>query len=495
MNDKNKKLIVLLLIAVIAVSAVIAAVVLFRSEDKPDSLSVSSLEIKNLPTKRYYLPGEDVLFDGCVITVRYSDGTEKDVNLNENDFSVMTTGTAVDETVGFIKVSTGGQSVNVPYMVSSTYDGVEFDSEDFQSVYTVGNSVLWGSSKFSIKKRNSTSSTVLKVTAAANKTGYNFSVSGFSTEVAGEYKLKVTFLAEIYELDYKVVGYPFVHSIALTGTPRTVYLKGEDVDLGNLQLLTETSLGESATVQVTADMISGFDSSETGTDKKMTLKYTPSLSDCDASFEIAFTYTVYDENQIESVVFSAATGELNYYVGDKINIVESTLKIKFVGGVTAEVGVSDASVRIEESGFDTSKGGRFKLNVFYTTPNGTEYCCETEYIVTARVEKMEVKNVESMKGFTSYSEASGTVTLVYSAGDTFDFGDAYVLMTYDDGSTKELNLQQQLNADTRSVILLTVPDMVRLTPDDIDMNTERENEIYVGWAGGRLLTVNYVIVA
>lgn len=494
MKEKNKKLIVLLLVAVIVVSAVVATVVIFRAEDKPQPASVSSLSVKSYLTKKYYLPNEQVLFDGCVLTIGYSDGKTEDVSLSDERLSVKTTGTAVDEKVGFVKVTIGGVSASVPYMVSSKYDGVTFDSEGLQTVYTVGNSVVWGSSKFEIKKRNSSSTTSVRASAAAGKSTYNFSAEGFSTAIPGTYKMKITFMADVYEVEYKVVGYPFVRSIALSGTPRTVYLKGEELDTGNLKIVTETSTGESEEIEVTKEMFSGFDSSEVGENKAMKLFYKPSLSEDDKTFEITFNYTVYDENRIESVDFVASAGELNYYVGDEIKLSSSKLRIKFAGGVTAEISVTDPSVTVDEATFDTSKGGRFKLKITYTTPNGTEFESETEYVVTARVVKMEVKNAESMKGF--YSAESGKVTLAYTAGDTFGFGDAYVLITYDDGSSVQFGLQEQLEKDDdRIVILLSMPDRKKLTVSDIDMTTQRENEIYIGWAGGKLLEVIYIVTA
>ena len=107
---------------------------------------------------------------------------------------------------------------------------------------------------------------------------------------------------------------------------------------------------------------------------------------------------------------------------------------------------------------------------------------------------MEIKNAESMKGF--YQAADGKVTLAYRAGDTFGFGDAYVLVTYDDGSEAQFNLQEQLEKEEgRMVILLSMPDRKKLTVSGIDMTTQRENEIYIGWAGGKLLEVVYVITA
>lgn len=494
MKEKNKKLIVLLLIVVITVSSAVAMVVIFRSEDKPQPVSVSSLSVKSYLTKKYYLPNEQVLFDGCVLTINYSDGKTEDVTLSDERLSVRTTGTAVDEKVGFVKVTLDGATASVPYMVSTKYDQVTFDTEGLQTVYTVGNSVAWGASKFDIKKRGSTSTTTVRASAAAGKSGYNFSLDGFSTEIPGVYKMKITFMAEVYETEYKVVGHSFVKSVALSGTPRTVYLMGEELDVGNLKIMTETSTGETAEVEVTKDMFSGFDTSEVGENKAMKLFYKPTLSEDDKTFEITFGYTVYDENRIESVDFVASAGELNYYVGDEIKLSQSKLRVKFAGGVIAEISVTDPSVKIDESTFDTSKGGRYKLKIIYTTPNGTEFVNETEYVVTARVVKMEVKNAESMKGF--YQAADGKVTLAYRAGDTFGFGDAYVLVTYDDGSEAQFNLQEQLEKEEgRMVILLSMPDRKKLTVSGIDMTTQRENEIYIGWAGGKLLEVVYVITA
>lgn len=93
-----------------------------------------------------------MLFDGCVLTINYSDGKTEDVTLSDERLSVRTTGTAVDEKVGFVKVTLDGATASVPYMVSTKYDQVTFDTEGLQTVYTVGNSVAWGASKFDIKK-------------------------------------------------------------------------------------------------------------------------------------------------------------------------------------------------------------------------------------------------------------------------------------------------------------------------------------------------------
>lgn len=91
---------------------------------------------------------------------------------------------------------------------------------------------------------------------------------GYSTTVAGTYEFKVVYKAneEIYTTFTVVVEEPELVSIEVKTNPtKLTYQVGEQLDLTGLVIEAVMSSGTKETISITNDMVSGFDSSKTGT--------------------------------------------------------------------------------------------------------------------------------------------------------------------------------------------------------------------------------------
>ena len=98
---------------------------------------------------------------------------------------------------------------------------------------------------------------------------------GYSTTVAGTYEFKVVYKAneEIYTTFTVVVEQPELVSIEVKTTPtKLTYQVGEQLDLTGLVVEAVMSNGTKETISITNDMVSGFDSSKTGTNT-ITISY------------------------------------------------------------------------------------------------------------------------------------------------------------------------------------------------------------------------------
>ena len=106
-------------------------------------------------------------------------------------------------------------------------------------------------------------------------------ISGFDSSVVGTQTLTVTYGDCTTTFDVEVVENS-VSSLNITSTPsKTSYYVGEELDLSGLEIEATYSDGSTSYVDVSLDMISGFDSSVAGT-QTLTVTY----GDCTATFDV-----------------------------------------------------------------------------------------------------------------------------------------------------------------------------------------------------------------
>ena len=141
-------------------------------------------------------------------------------------------------------------------------------------------------------------------------------------------------------------------SINITSTPsKTSYYVGEELDLSGLEIEAVYSNGSTSYVDVSLDMVSGFNSSVAGT-QTLTITY----GDCTATFDVEVV-----ENSVSSLNITSTPYKTSYYVGEELDLSKLEIEATYSDGSTSYVDVSLDMV----SGFDTSVAGTQTLTITY----------------------------------------------------------------------------------------------------------------------------------
>lgn len=462
----------------------LSCVTLFACRVKPSEtpVTVSGISVLKKP-KQYYDVSEAVNIDGGVLTVSYSDGTTGEVSFGDAAVKVTHYGTNIDNRVENMTITYAGFSAKVPYYTSSTVTGVTLEAGTMQSKYSVGAAIDYGSAKFVAKLKGGSTASYPLSAEATRKTN-NFATDGFSTTAASEKStVKFTYFVTEFTFDYMVAADKFALTNIVVGSPETLYIKGEELKLGDTKIASGLSDGTSVLTDVTVDMVSGFDTTTVGK-RKMTVNWNGLGTTNDVPLSQEIEYTVYDEDDIESIAVEVYTGEANYWVNEAFKLQNTVIKVNFGNNVIKSVPYTDAAVSLKEGTFSTATGGTFTMTLTYTTPSGIVHEKDVEYIVTRRIVSEVVNNAES-------------IVDVYDLGDDFDFGSATVTITWDDGTTSVVNLSDQFALTTgRLVGFYTRPtpsSYLPLTSENIDMVTLGEHVFYIGYAGRDIATVRYEV--
>ena len=183
---------------------------------------------------------------------------------------------------------------------------------------------------------------------------------------------------------------------------KKVYNEGDALDVTGLTLEVSKSDGSKSTVDVTAAMISGFDSSKTGT-QTLTVSY--------EGFTAQYEVTV-SEITVTGITLDGKNAKTEYTEGDALDVSGLTLTAKYSDGSEKKVDVTASMV----SGFDSGKIGKQTVTVTY------ENCTATYEI--------EVK----AKAAISYTAKDGSGNTIQS-------------VTWQKGSGKNLDLTFHRSAD------------------------------------------------
>ena len=144
---------------------------------------------------------------------------------------------------------------------------------------------------------------------------------------------------------------PVLSSIALTTLPKTVYDYKTALDVTGGKLTLTYSSGDTREIDLTADMVSGFDSEKTG-EQTLTVAYGGKTTN--------YTVTVKDKAVTAITLISAPT-KTAYDSGETLDTAGGKLRVTYSDNSADEVELTAAMV----SGFDSEKTGEQTLTVTY----------------------------------------------------------------------------------------------------------------------------------
>ena len=149
-----------------------------------------------------------------------------------------------------------------------------------------------------------------------------------------------------------------VSSISITSYPdKASYFVGEELDLTGLAVEAYYSDDSTSSVEVTLDMVSGFDSSVPGA-QTLTVTY----DGCTTTFEVNVT-----EPTVSSISITSYPDKTSYFVGDELDLTGLAVEAYYSDDSTSSVEVTLDMV----SGFDSSVPGVQTLTVTYSDCTAT----------------------------------------------------------------------------------------------------------------------------
>ena len=314
--------------------------------------SVLSMSISTLPNKVSYLESRDTLdLTGGTMLVHYDNGTSERIALTPAMIS------------GFDNTAVGKQTLTVTYgsqtasfdieIIAKVPVSIAVTTQPIKICYLEAKDTLdTAGGKITIYYNNDTSEEIPLT---------NDMVSGFSPSVIGRQTLIVTYDGKTTTYEVEVIA-KTVSSIAVTTLPfKTSYLETTPLDTTGGKLTIYYNNDTSDEVDLTVDMVSGFDAAVPG-EQTVIVTY--------AGKTTTFLVTV-TAKLISSIVLSTLPNKLSYVENDPFDVTGGKITIYYANGTQKTIALTMDMV----SGFNSTLIGEQTLTVSYEYETTTFDVC------------------------------------------------------------------------------------------------------------------------
>lgn len=513
---KNKKLILIL----IATITVIAAATVLSACDKNKGEFVD-VGIELYSAKQYYVEGETFTPEGGILKVySYNEKTKEEkyrfVNLTDKDVTLEnTTGARVDTytvTARYKGLSTRFKYIvqkeenavsSVDFVLSEDHGAPVYSVSDIRSEIDFSDFI---GMKFVIKYRNTEKQDEeVPLWDANSYRFYDLSYSGFDVKTAGEKNITFTCIATDVVLPYKVTEDDFVYdfefvkydkekkeyvSVKKEDSVRRNYLVGEKFDAQNTKIrYIYKSLKKAEPVDISESQISGFNTTSASDKKMFVLSLLTGVE--------TFNYSVFKETAVKRIdlvsmpepgihdIWTEKTqGEWKSYE-EYIN----DIKLNFV-------------LNEKDKWYDISATGAHEdIILYYVTPDEQDLSLKKEFTkevfdklkktvcayeiiavyrknpeVYARRIFFTVKNLITGIDFVNLNVDN----LTFTEGDAFSFGEATAIVSYADGKTETVRLQDEYEKTDENTRLIRMKNTKAVEAKTFDMSAgEHKNQYYI----------------
>lgn len=304
-------------------------IIMYGGVEKTVQIEVAEVKVVDIAIKEFltrYKIG--AAFVGGKLSVTYNNGDIKDVDITESMVTGFDTSTLGDKN---IVISYEGHTVNATITVDAL-QVVSISINEFDRVYYVGDSFKGG--KIDVAFDNDTVKTI-EITSGM--------LTGFDTTDAGEKEITVTYEGKTCSVTITVNEIVAV-SIGIEEF-KTDYYVG-DVFYGG-KIVVNYNNGDIINVDVTEDMLSGFDTSSVG-EKEVTVTYDGVSSKVTINVVIPDVKSL-DINELKDV----------YDIND--TVIEGSLKVILANGETKIIPITEDMV----TGFEPGKAGKNSITISY----------------------------------------------------------------------------------------------------------------------------------
>ena len=359
---------------------------------------VDELTLTTEPAKTDYLIGEPLDLTGGVLTAKLESGDTKVIPTDSADVTAS----------GFTSTSLGDQTITLTYKNKSVTYTVNVDRlkvtelklspAPTRRAYKIGEALDLTGGKLYIYYNNSTYAVLDCSDPLVANSGFDSASAGTKTVALSFGGQSVTYDVTVAEAD--------VVSIAVTTLPtKTAYQIGDALDVTGGVITVTYSDGRTATVAMTADMVSGFSSASAGT-KTLTVTYGGRYT--------TFPITVAAGIRTVTAISMKNYPKTSYLVGETLDVTDGVLNVTYSDGTSGTVAMSAGMV----SGFSSVTAGAKTLTVNYSG-------CVTTYSITV-----------TANARTPLSIAVTTLPKKeYKIGEALDVTGGVVTVTYSDGTS------------------------------------------------------------
>ena len=390
--------------------------------------TVASITI-DAPSKTTYNHGDALDLTGGVINLTYEDSTTgkldiSNATITESDGSPVDMSPAsydstnkVDKTLKITYTKDGKTgTVNYPITIINDVKSIAVHSTNHKVNYNVNETLDVTNLEILVTRATGTPE-VIPVTSAM--------VSGFSStseNTALPLTISYTENGITKTTSYNVSVTDTVTAISLNGTNPDKVKYGEDLDLSGVTIAVTKGSG-TTTENVTSSMISGFDKNTLG-EQTITVTYGGQTD--------TFKVTVQDYVTKIEVNPSSVTGTYNDELVDLISDNSITYTVTYASaGAKTPVDLTESMV----TGYNKTSTTAQSLTVTYTDNDIDSYTKGTDFTATLAV---QLHNAIS-----SIVIIPPTKT-VYDHGDTLDLSGGQVTVTYYDGTSQDINLEDSM---------------------------------------------------
>ena len=360
---------------------------------------VERIEIKKKPSKTTYIKGENLDLTDGVLTVYYEDKTTANIPLTSNEIEVK----------GYDANSLGRQTITVTYQGQKTTFEITVKNEIIQIVmkekpskttYIRGENLDLTDGIITVYYEDTT-------TTEIPLTSDEISISGYDNKIIGTQTITVTYRGK--QTTFEVTVKNDVEKIEIKTKPsKTVYIKGETLDLTEGEITAYYEDKTTATIPMTSEevQITGYNTNRLGT-QTIFVRYQGKQT----------TFEVTVKNDVEKIEIKTQPLKTVYIKGETLDLTEGEITVYYEDKTTATILMTSEEVQV--TNYDANSLGRQTLTVTYQEKQTT-----FEVIVKNDVEKIEIKTQPSKT--------------IYIKGEDLDLTNGVITAYYEDNTTENI---------------------------------------------------------
>ena len=389
------------------------------------SKTVTSIAVKDEPSKTEYDHGDTVNLAGGVITVTYSDNSTEDVSMTDPKVSI-DSGSIANINNNVVKISYSGKTTTFNIKVNDPVDSLAVTSPMNTIEYSHGDNLDFTGLKLTATKRSGATedltSTSDGVSISENVASVN-SNKFTKTSADGVVPIKgtqvITFSYKNKTADETIIVNDTISSVSLISQPtKTVYKRGEDLNLTGAKVKVLLASGNSTTINLPdgSVKVSNFDNTKTGVKQNLTVSFGGKNADSTIDVE-AYNYIVSSE--------ITAPTKLDYNYNTDLNLNGGKLTLVYKDTTIKNVNLTSAMI----SGYDKTKIGTQQITVTY----------DTNYVLSdgTKIPEKIVKTFEvEVHNNAQTIEITAPTKTTYGHGDSLSLEGGKIEVTYADGTKR-----------------------------------------------------------
>ena len=383
---------------------------------------VQSIEITP-PSKTQYNYGSNLDLSGGKISVKYTDGTTKNITMTadmitENDGS--TVNMSPDET-NFVdnkysktlkisyKEDEATKTVNYPITIINDIKSITMHTTPTKTKYNVNDALDVTNGEIKIVR--AIGNPEIKTITSNMVSGFNSSKENTALPLTVSYTENGITKTTTYNVSVE----DQVTAIRINKTPKTKYKYNENLDVTTGQLEITKGSG-TTTIPITSNMVTGYDKTKLG-DQELTVTYGGKTQ--------KYTVNVKDYVTGISITPNAITGTYNDEIEKLINDNDISYTVTYAkAGAKSPVALAESMV----TGYNKTSLTDQNLTVTYTDQDTNSYTNGKTFTTNLSVKlENEISKVKITK----------PTKTEYNHGDQIDLTGGKITLTYTDGTTKE----------------------------------------------------------